>query len=47
MTFDITPDMLGYYDDAKGAWVVEPGEFTAYVGAASDDIRGRVVFTLK
>ena len=47
VTFDITPDMLGYYDDAKGAWVVEPGEFTAYVGAASDDIRGRVVFTLK
>ena len=47
VTFEITPDMLQYYDDAKGAWVAEPGAFTAYVGAASDDIRGTAAFELK
>ena len=47
VTFDITPDMLQYYDAAKGAWVAEPGTFTAYVGAASDDIRGTAGFELK
>ncbi len=31
----------------EGAWVAEPGEFKAFVGAASDDIRGEVAFTLK
>ena len=46
VTFEITPGMLQYYDDAKGAWVAEPGAFTAYVGAASDDIRGTVEFEL-
>lgn len=46
VTFEITPGMLHYYD-AKGAWVAEPGAFTAYVGAASDDIRGTVEFELK
>jgi beta-glucosidase len=39
--------MLACYDDAKGVWGAEPGEFTAYVGAASDDIRGTVDFVLK
>lgn len=47
VTFEIDPGMLACYDDAKGAWGAEPGEFTAYVGAASDDIRGTVDFVLK
>lgn len=47
VTFEITPDMLQYYDDVKGAWVTEPGAFTAYVGVASDDIRGTAGFELK
>ena len=47
VTFEITPGMLHYYDDAKGAWVAEPGAFTAYVGAASDDIHGIARFELK
>ena len=47
VTFEITSGMLQYYDDAKGAWVAEPGAFTAYVGASSDDIRGTVEFELK
>ena len=29
VTFEITPGMLHYYDDAKGAWVAEPGAFPA------------------
>ena len=47
VTFEIDPGMLACYDDAKGDWGAEPGEFTAYVGAASDDIRGTVDFVLK
>ena len=47
VTFEITPDMLQYYDDVKGAWVTEPGTFTAYVGVASDDVRGTAGFELK
>ena len=47
VTFEIDPGMLACYDDAKGVWGAEPGEFTAYVGAASDDIRGTVDFVLK
>ena len=43
----LTPEALQYYDDTKGAWVAEPGDFKAFVGAASDDIRGVVDFTLK
>lgn len=47
VTFDITPDLLQYYDDTKAAWVAEPGVFTAYVGTASDNICGTVGFTLE
>ena len=45
--FEITPEALSYYDDTKGRWVAEAGLFTAYVGAASDDIRLTGHFTLK
>lgn len=47
VTFDVTPDLLQYYDDKASAWVAEAGEFTAYVGTASDKICGTVTFTLK
>ena len=47
VTFTITPEALQYYDDTKGVWVAEPGAFTAFVGSASDDIRGEARFTLK
>lgn len=47
VTFDVTSDLLQYYDDTKAAWVAEPGAFTAYVGTASDNICGTVGFTLK
>ena len=44
VTFEITEDMLRFYDPEKG-WVLEKGKFTAHVGAASDDIRTTVDFT--
>lgn len=47
VTFDIDPDMLKYFDDAKHEWVLESGKFTAYVGSASDDIRTSVDFYVK
>ena len=47
VTFTVGPEALRYYDDTKGEWVLEPGRFTAFVGAASDDIRGSVDFTLE
>ena len=46
VTFEIDEDMLKFYDPAQNGWVLEEGEFTAYVGAASDDIRTAVEFTI-
>jgi beta-glucosidase len=45
VTFEINPDMLKFYDPEQG-WVLEEGGFTAYVGAASDDIRSIVKFNI-
>ena len=45
VTFEINPDMLKFYDPERG-WVLEEGDFTAYVGAASDDIRSIVKFNI-
>ena len=45
VTFDIKPDMLKYYDPASGGWILEEGDFTAYIGAGSDDIRTKVNFS--
>ena len=47
VTFVIEPDMLKFYDPSQSAWVLEKGEFTAHVGAASDDIRSSVEFAVK
>ncbi len=47
VTFEIEPEMLKYFDDAKHEWVLEKGRFTAYIGAASDDIRSQVAFEVK
>ena len=46
VTFDIDQDMLKFYDPAQSGWVLEKGKFTAYVGAASDDIRTTVDFAI-
>ena len=44
VTFEVSEDMLKYYDPARGGWVLEEGSFTAYVGASSADIRTSVQF---
>ena len=44
--FTINADALSFFDDAKHAWVAEPGEFKAMVGSSSGDIRGTASFTL-
>lgn len=46
VTFEITEDMLKFYDPAKSGWVLEEGSFTAYVGASSADIRTSVNFEI-
>jgi len=47
VSFDISSDMLQYYDDARHEWVAEPGAFEALVAASAEDVRGRVSFDLK
>lgn len=44
VTFVITDEMLKYYDPSKSGWILENGEFTAYIGASSEDIRTTVKF---
>lgn len=49
----VKADDLRFYDDRKDAkgefigWTLEPGEFEALIGSASDDIRGRIKFSCK
>ena len=38
---------LSYFDDAKHAWVAEPGHFEVLIGASAEDIRSRAGFELK
>ncbi len=47
VSFDITDDALSFFDADAHKWVVEPGEFVAHVGSASDDIRSSVKFNVK
>ena len=47
VTFNIEPDMLKFFDDAKHEWVLEKGKFTAYIGSSSEDIRTQVEFEIK
>ncbi|MGN1233591.1 MAG: glycoside hydrolase family 3 C-terminal domain-containing protein [Candidatus Cryptobacteroides sp.] len=45
VSFPINADMLKFY--GNDGWTLESGTFTAYVGAASDDIRTSVKFNVK
>ena len=40
-------DALSYYDPAGGGWVLEPGQFEALIGTASDRLPARIKFTLQ
>ena len=45
--FTIDAQALSFFDDKSHSWVAEAGEFEALIGAAADDIRTTVNFTLK
>lgn len=45
--FEITEAMLSYFDSDRHAWVAEPGDFEARIGASSRDIRATLPFTLR
>lgn len=47
VAFDITAHDLQFYSEADHKWTAEPGAFTAYVCASSQDVRGKAAFTLK
>ena len=47
VTFEVTKDMLKFYDPEKKDWVFEAGDFTFHVGAASDDIRSTAKLLIK
>ena len=46
VTFTVSQDALSFYDETKRGWVVEKGNFSAYVGASAGDIRGIVEFSV-
>lgn len=46
VTFTVDKEALSYFDDAKHAWVAEPGKFEALVAASATDIKSKVVFSL-
>lgn len=47
VSFTINKDALSFFDDAKHAWVAEPGKFEAVIAASATDIKGIVPFELK
>jgi beta-glucosidase len=48
-TVSITIDKssLSFFDPIKHEWIAEPGEFIAFIGASSEDIRGKAEFSLR
>lgn len=46
VSVDLQPRSLAYYDDRKGAWVAEAGEFEVLVGSSAQDMHARATFTL-
>ena len=47
VSFTVDKSALSFFDAGKHAWVAEPGEFEALVGASSTDIKSKVGFVLK
>lgn len=46
-TFTLTRRALSFYDEASGAWKLEPGRFHVLAGSTSRDIRLRASFDLR
>ena len=47
VAFTIDKEALSFFDDARHAWVAEPGKFEAIVAASAADIKGVVPFELQ
>lgn len=47
ITLTLDRAALSFYDDTRGEWVCEPGDFQALIGTASDHITSKVKFTLR
>jgi beta-glucosidase len=45
--FKITPEMLRFYSSSERKWVLEPGEFTVYIGNSSENLILNKKFFLK
>ena len=39
VSFTVSPERLGFWDEKRKAWVVEPGAFEVMVGSSSADVR--------
>ena len=46
VSFTITPKELSFYNDQDGKWIAEPGEFEAFIGNSSTNIKEQVSFQL-
>jgi len=46
VTIDVPAERLRYWDTEKKKYVVEPGDYEIFVGAASDDIRLKLPMTV-
>ncbi len=42
--FTVTPEELKFFDDARHAWVAEPGTFRLYLAASAEDVRHTLRF---
>lgn len=47
VSFTIDKSALSFFDDARHAWVAEPGKFEAIIAASAEDIKGAVAFELE
>ena len=47
VTLTIGREALSFYDEVKGQWTAEPGQFEALIGTASDRLTGKCIFELK
>ncbi len=46
ITFTVDREALSFFDDKRHQWVVEKGNFTAFVASSATDIRGIVEFSV-
>ena len=45
--FELNKDAFSFYNPNTHLWEFEPGEFTLYIGASSEDIRATTIITIK